>query len=95
MNQLSYLMSLYLTLEPFDKCEVAEKAEKKRADGRKHCNKNPWSIEENDVINEYFIFNIQSGILPVKAMLAEARKRYKILENRKWFWLYELKSIIS
>ena len=71
-------MSLYLTLEPSDKSEVAKKAEKKRADGRKHCNKNPWSIEEN------FKLNIQSGILPGKAMIEEARKRYKILENRKW-----------
>ena len=48
------------------------------------------------MINDYFKFNIQSGILPGKAMIEEARKRYKILENRKWLVrLYELKSIIS
>ena len=76
-------MLLYLTLEPSDKCQVAKKAEKKRADGRKHYNKNPWSIEKNAVINDYFKFDIQSGILPGKAMIQEARKRYKILENRK------------
>ena len=77
-------MSLYLTLESSDKCEIAKKAEKKCTDGRKHCSKNPWSIEENAVINEHFKFNIQSGILPGKAMIEEARKRYKILKNRKW-----------
>ena len=57
-------MSLYLTLESSDKCETAKKAEKKCTDGRKHCSKNPCSIEENAVINEHFNFNIQSGILP-------------------------------
>ena len=62
---------------------LQKKAEKKCTDERKHCNKNLWSIEENAVINEYFKFNIQS-ILPEKTMIEEARKRYKILENRKW-----------
>ena len=37
-------MSLYLTLESSDKCEIAKKAEKKCTDGRKHCSKNPHTV---------------------------------------------------
>ena len=84
LNQLPYLISLYLTLESSGKWQFAKKAEEKRADERKYCNKNPWSIEENAVANDYFKFHIQSGILTGKAMIEEARKRYKILEYRKW-----------